>query len=99
MTKSSGHSRKYFEDFEEGAVFEFEIPGLEVEEIKAFAERYDPQRFHLDENEAAATHFGRLVASGFQTQLLCFQPFCREVGMRIPFVGHHVGEKPTRLAY
>ncbi len=44
-----------------------------------FAASYDPQRFHLDENEASETHFGGLVASGFQTQLLCFGAFCREV--------------------
>lgn len=87
MTESSDHSRKYFEDFEEAAAFEFEVPGLTEEEIMAFAERYDPQRFHLDENEAAATHFGRLVASGFQTQLLCFQPFCREVLVNSRAVG------------
>lgn len=79
MTNHSNNKKKYFEDFEEGATFDFQVPGVSEEEIKAFAERYDPQRFHLDEQEAAATHFGRLVASGFQTQLLCFQPFCREV--------------------
>ncbi|MEM8811850.1 MAG: MaoC family dehydratase [Pseudomonadota bacterium] len=35
--------------------------------IKAFAGRYDPQRFHLSEEEAAQTHFGRLCASGWHT--------------------------------
>lgn len=71
--------KRYFEDFKEGDSFQFEVPGLTAAEIKEFASRYDPQRFHLDEHEATATHFGALVASGFQTQLLCFQPLCREV--------------------
>lgn len=79
MPNHSDDVKEYFEDFEEGDSFDFEVPGLTVDEIKEFAERYDPQRFHLDEHEAAATHFGGLVASGFQTQLLCFEPFCRAV--------------------
>ena len=72
-------AKKYYEDFETDFKFEYLVTGLSAEEIKEFAARYDPQRFHLDEDEAAATHFGGLVASGFQTQLLCFVPFCREV--------------------
>lgn len=71
MTKT-----KYFEDFEQGLVYSYSVPGLTVDEITEFARLYDPQRFHLDEEEATKTHFGRLVASGFQTQLLCFRPFC-----------------------
>ncbi len=70
---------QYFEDFEAGATFEFTVPGLTPDEIKTFAAQYDPQRFHVDEKQASKTHFGGLVASGFQTQLLCFGPFCREV--------------------
>ena len=49
------------------------------QKIKDFAKLYDPQQFHLNEVEAAKTHFGGLVASGFQTQLLCFAPFCQQV--------------------
>ena len=72
-------SWKCFEDFEDGFVFEFTVPGLNRDEIVGFARDYDPQRFHLSEEAAEKTHFGRLIASGFQTQLLCFQPFCRQV--------------------
>ena len=38
-----------------------------ADEIIHFASRYDPQRFHLSEAEAAKTHFGRLCASGWHT--------------------------------
>jgi acyl dehydratase len=38
-----------------------------AEEIKAFATAYDPQPFHLDEDAAAASHFGALCASGWHT--------------------------------
>lgn len=38
-----------------------------ADEIKAFAARYDPQRFHMDEREAEASVFGALCASGWHT--------------------------------
>ena len=71
--------KKYFEDFEQGFYYQYQVPGQTVQEIKEFATLYDPQRFHLNEDDAKETHFGQLVASGFQTQLKCFEPFCREI--------------------
>ena len=38
-----------------------------AEEIKAFARKFDPQRFHVDEKEAEGSLFGRLCASGWHT--------------------------------
>ncbi len=38
-----------------------------ADEIKAFAAKYDPQRFHMNEQEAEASVFGRLCASGWHT--------------------------------
>lgn len=35
--------------------------------IKAFATKYDPQPFHLDEDAAKRSVFGRLCASGWHT--------------------------------
>ena len=37
------------------------------EEVIDFARRYDPQPFHLSDEAAAGTHFGRLSASGWHT--------------------------------
>lgn len=37
------------------------------EEVIEFASKYDPQPFHLDDEAAAKTHFGRLSASGWHT--------------------------------
>ncbi|MBN2807967.1 MAG: acyl dehydratase [Deltaproteobacteria bacterium] len=79
MEKFPTEEKKCFEDFTEGFNRGYEIPGLSTTEIIEFATLYDPQRFHLDAQEAAGTHFGSLVASGFQTQLLCFKPFCLDV--------------------
>lgn len=40
---------------------------FEAGEIKAFASKYDPQRFHLDEEAAKKSVYGRLCASGWHT--------------------------------
>jgi acyl dehydratase len=38
-----------------------------ADEIKRFAAAWDPQRFHVDEDEARASTFGALAASGWHT--------------------------------
>ena len=40
---------------------------FEAEEIKAFARKFDPQPFHVDEESAKGTLFGALCASGWHT--------------------------------
>lgn len=58
---------QYFEDIEVGATARFGDYPVTREEVIAFAEKYDPQPFHLSDAAAAATHFGRLSASGWHT--------------------------------
>ncbi len=55
----------YYEDFAVGETIE--LGGYEVtaEEIKQFAAEYDPLPFHLDEDQAADTMMGELIASGW----------------------------------
>lgn len=57
----------YYEDIEVGAVRRFGSKTVTREEVIDFASRFDPQPFHLDDAAAAATHFGRLSASGWHT--------------------------------
>ncbi len=57
----------YYEDIEVGAVRRFGRKEVTREEVVDFATRFDPQSFHLDDAAAAATHFGRLSASGWHT--------------------------------
>lgn len=59
--------RKYFEDIEVGRKASFGAYRVTREEVTAFAEKHDPQPFHLSDEAAAATHFGRLSASGWHT--------------------------------
>jgi acyl dehydratase len=61
-------SQRFFEDFAVGQVFK---PSgrvrVEKDEIIAFAKKFDPQPFHLDEEAGRKSIFGRLVASGWHT--------------------------------
>jgi acyl dehydratase len=58
---------KFFEDIAVGERFDLGRHRFTAEEIKAFARRFDPQPFHLDEAAAARSHFGALCASGWHT--------------------------------
>jgi acyl dehydratase len=58
---------QYFEDIQVGAKSSFGRYEVTREEVIEFASKYDPQPFHLSDEAAAATHFGRLSASGWQT--------------------------------
>ncbi len=58
---------RYFEDFMEGQVVELGTRVVTREEILAFAREFDPQPFHMDEEAAAASPYGGLIASGWHT--------------------------------
>ncbi len=57
----------YWEDLEVGFTDYFGPIAVDREEVLAFAKRFDPQPFHLDDAAAAQTHFGQLAASGWHT--------------------------------
>ena len=44
-----------------------------AEAIKKFAAKYDPQRFHLDEEEGRKSLFGGLAASGWHVASVCMK--------------------------
>lgn len=57
----------YFEDITPGSKSSFGRYEVTREEVIAFASKYDPQPFHLSDEAAAETYFGRLSASGWHT--------------------------------
>jgi len=57
----------YFEDLEIGTKASFGRYEVSREEVLEFAAKYDPQPFHLSDEAAAQTHFGRISASGWHT--------------------------------
>lgn len=58
---------QYFEDIQVGSRTRFGRYEVTREDVIAFAQKFDPQPFHLSDEEAAKTHFGRIAASGWHT--------------------------------
>ena len=61
---------RYFEDYIEGDIHRFGSITVELDELIAFAKRFDPQSFHVDPDAAKLTQFGGLIASGWHTAAL-----------------------------
>ncbi|MGI8705529.1 MAG: MaoC family dehydratase [Sphingomicrobium sp.] len=69
----------YFEDLEIGAEAYYGSYEVTRQEVLEFARKYDPQPFHLSDEEAAKTHFGRLSASGWHTCAMTMAVIARYV--------------------
>ncbi len=63
----------YFEDIVIGTRRELGAYTFTAERIKAFASKYDPQAFHLDEEAGRKSLFGGLAASGWHTASACMR--------------------------
>jgi acyl dehydratase len=70
---------RYFEDLEIGAETYFGSYDVTREEVLEFARKYDPQPFHLSDEAAAKTHFGRMSASGWHTCAMTMAVIARKV--------------------
>lgn len=63
----------YWEDFEVGSEQRFGGHVVTEQEIIEFGREFDPQPFHVDAEAAAASPFGGLIASGWQTGAFCMR--------------------------
>lgn len=63
----------FFEDLEIGARRELGSFTFTAELIKKFAAQFDPQPFHLDEEEGRKSRFGGLAASGWHVGSVCMK--------------------------
>lgn len=61
---------QWFEDIEVGRPHPLGAHTFEADEIIRFAQLYDPQYFHLGDEEASHSHFGGLIASGWHTVVI-----------------------------
>jgi acyl dehydratase len=68
---------RWFEDFTVGDVTEFGPVTVTADEIVEFAERFDPQPFHIDADAAARSPYGGLIASGWHTVALFMGMYVR----------------------
>ncbi|MFT5486227.1 MAG: acyl dehydratase [Paracoccaceae bacterium] len=60
----------FWEDIEPGRVLETGSVTLNATDIRIFAEKFDPQPYHLDREAADASLFGGLCASGWHVSAL-----------------------------
>lgn len=73
----------YYEDLALSDTFNAGEYTLSKEEMIEFAERFDPQPFHVDEDAAAESLFGELVASGLHTLCLASRLAIEEVMLEV----------------
>src|SRR3954468_20421014 len=91
--------RLYLDDLAVGQRFASRPQALEAGQIKAFAEAFDPQPFHLDEAPAPAALCGGVAASGWHTAAISMRLLVGSV----PLAGGVIGAggeiawpRPTR---
>ena len=91
----------YWEDFTVGRRFELGSHEVTREEVIEFAQRYDPQPFHIDEEAAGRSVFGGLIASGWHTASMVMRMMCdgyllRSASLGSPGVDNLRWVKPVR---
>jgi acyl dehydratase len=64
---------RFFEDMRVGDRSETGSFTFTADDIKRFAKVYDPQRFHLSEEEGRNSLFGGLAASGWHVASVCMR--------------------------
>ncbi len=65
-----------YDDFPPGRMFALGPKHVTAQDIVAFAEKYDPQPFHLDADSHHAKQVGGLIASGWHTCGLLMRMMC-----------------------
>jgi acyl dehydratase len=77
MTRSGtgGTADLYWEDLTPGRRFDLGVTIIDGDEMVAFAMRFDPQWYHVDEKLATDSEYGGLIASGFFTVSLFMRAY------------------------
>ena len=79
--------RLYLDDLQVGQRFTSGTHAIDEAQIKAFARQFDPQPFHLDEEAAKDSLFGRLVASGWHTAAITMRLLTESVPIANGVIG------------
>lgn len=78
----------YLDDLQVGQRFTSASHRIDAEQIKSFARQFDPQPFHLDEEDAKDSFFGGLAASGWHVAAITMKLL---VGGGAPIAGGVIG--------
>jgi acyl dehydratase len=81
---------RYWDDLLEGELLDCRPITFTLEEIMAFAQKYDPQMFHIDEQAAAVSRFGGIIASSLQTLSACTRVIVDAQGEMAILSGLHI---------
>ncbi len=71
------HDLRYFEDYALGTTYDCGSVSIDQADIITFAQKFDPQPFHVDPAAAVAGPFGGLIASGWHTAALVMRLLVR----------------------
>lgn len=91
----------YWEDFTVGRTIDLGSREVSRDEVLEFANRYDPQSFHVDEAAAETSIYGGLIASGWHTvamvmRLMCDGYLLRSASLGSPGIDNLRWLKPVR---
>jgi len=78
-----------------GMKLEFGSHTFEAEEIIRYAKKYDPQRFHVSEDGARDSIFGRLCASGWHTGAVWMRYNMAQFTDELKRLTNNEGTEPT----
>lgn len=67
----------YFEELQTGMTRVLAPVTMDKDEMLAFSQKYDNVPIHTDEDYAKGTHFGQIIAAGFQTFLEVWAVYLR----------------------
>ncbi|RTL62797.1 MAG: MaoC family dehydratase [Pseudonocardiaceae bacterium] len=82
-----------FEDLTPGRTFDLGTITVDRDEMIAFARRFDPQPFHLDDEAGKQSVFGDLAASGWFTASLWMRAYADAVLLRSTSLASPGGER------
>src|SRR3954466_16336921 len=82
----------YFDDLKAGSMFESETLNVPAKAIIEFAEKFDPQKFHLHAKSAERSIFKGLVASGWHTAAITPRLFAKTLNFAEGAIGLGVDE-------
>ncbi|MDG4767856.1 MaoC/PaaZ C-terminal domain-containing protein [Solwaraspora sp. WMMD406] len=72
---TGGDAELFFEDLAPGGSFDLGITTVDGTEMIDFAERFDPQWYHVDTGLARTSRYGGVIASGFFTVSLFMRAY------------------------
>ena len=82
----------YFDDLKTGDRFQSETVSVPSKAIVEFAEKFDPQKFHLNAKSAERSIFRGLIASGWHTAAVTMRLFVKTLNFAEGAIGLGVDE-------